>query len=109
MCLYNKGWRDETMLVLNMGFKPLSNVSLVNTFSHMVGSLFILMLTLLNLIWSHLFIFSYTPLVLGDVSANILLCGMSESLLPMPSARTFMVSSLLFKSFIHFEFILVMV
>ena len=43
---------------------------------------------------------------LGDISAKILLCRISEILLPMCSSRTFMVSLLIFKSFMHFEFIL---
>ena len=47
-----------------------------------------------------------TP-ALGDISAKILVHGMSEILQSVFSARTFMVSWLLFKSFIHFEFILV--
>ena len=46
-------------------------------------------------------------LVLGDVSVRMLLRGMSEILLPMFSSRTFMVSGLIFKSFIHLEFIFV--
>ena len=38
---------------------------------------------------------------------KILLCGISEIFLPMFSWRTFMVSWLIFKSFIHLEFIFV--
>ena len=56
---------------------------------------------------SHLFILSFMSLALGDVSVRMLLCGMSEIFLPMFSSRTFMVSQLIFKSFIHLEFILV--
>ena len=41
------------------------------------------------------------------MSVKILLCGVSEIFLPMFSSRTFMVLQLMFKSFIHFEFILV--
>ena len=53
--------------------KPLSEVSLVNMFSHMVGSLFILMLfslamqKLFILMRSHLFILSFMFLALGDI------------------------------------------
>ena len=54
-----------------------------------------------------MFIVSFMSLALGDISTKILLRGISEIFLPMFSSRTFMVSSLIFKSFIHFEFILV--
>ena len=93
--------------------KPLPEISLAKIFSYMVGSLFILLMVslavqkLFNLMRSHLFILSFIYLALGDISVKILLCGMSEILLPMFSSRTFMVSWLMFKSFIHFEFILV--
>ena len=95
--------------------KPLSEVSLANTFSHMVHSLFILMLfclamqKLFILMRSHLFILSLISLALGDISVKILLCGISEIFLPMFSSRTSMVSQLIFKSFIHLEFIVCMV
>ena len=56
---------------------------------------------------SHLFILSFMSLALGDVSVRMLLCGMSEIFLPMFSSRTFMVLRLIFKSFIHLEFIFV--
>ena len=55
----------------------------------------------------HLFILSFMSLALGDVSVRMLLCGMSEIFLPMFSSRTFMVLRLIFKSFIHLEFIFV--
>ena len=81
--------------------------------SHMVDSLFILMLfslavqKLFNLMRSHLFIISFMSLALGDISVKMLLHGMSEVFLPIFSSRTFMVSQLIFKSFIHLEFIFV--
>ena len=59
--------------------KPLSEVSLANMFSHMVGSLFILMLfslamqKLFILMRSHLFILSFMTLALGDMSVRMLL------------------------------------
>ena len=46
-------------------------------------------------------------LALGDVSLKILPCGMSEIFLPMFSSRTLKVLQLIFKSFIHLEFIFV--
>ena len=56
---------------------------------------------------SHLFILSFMSLALGDVSVRMLLRGMSEIFLPMFYSRTFMVLQLIFKSFIHLEFIFV--
>ena len=95
--------------------RPLSEVSLANMFSHTVGSLCILVLFSLTmqklfiLMRSHLFILSFMPLALGDMSVRMLLRGMSEIFLPIFSSRTSMVSQLIFKSFIHFEFIFVYV
>ena len=93
--------------------KPLSEVSFANIFSHMVGSLSILLMfslavqKLFILMMSHLFILSFMPLALGDISVKILLHGISEIFLPIFSSRTFMVSRLTFNSFIHLEFIFV--
>ena len=55
---------------------------------------------------SHLFIFSFVFLASGDMSDKILLQAMSEILLPIFSSIIFMVSGLIFKSLIHFEFII---
>ena len=44
---------------------------------------------------------------LGNMSVKLLLHGISEIFLPMFSSRTLMVSRLIFKSFIHLEFIFV--
>ena len=91
--------------------RPLSEVSLANMFSHTVGSLCNLVLfslamqKLFILIRSHLFIFSFMSLALGDVSVRMLLRGMSEIFLPMFSSRTSMVLRLIFKSFTHLEFV----
>ena len=84
-------------------------------FPRIVGSLFILMLLslamqkLFILMSSHLFILSFMSLALGDILVEMLLCEMSEIFLPMFSSRTFMMSQLMFKSFIHLKFILCMV
>ena len=56
---------------------------------------------------SHLFTLSFMSLAIGDMSVRMLLRGMSEIFLPMFSSRTFMVLQLIFKSFIHLEFIFV--
>ena len=71
-------------------------------FSHMVGSLFILMQVSLAVkkvfnLMSHLFTLSYISFALGDISAKILLSEISEILLPMFSSGIFMVSQLTFK------------
>ena len=55
----------------------------------------------------HLCILPFMSLALGDISVKVLLRGISEIFLPMFSSRTFVVSRLIFKSFIHFEFIFV--
>ena len=124
MCLFRSFvhfWSDHLPAVKSYKFfiynilenKPLSNILLTNMSSHTLGSLFILMMVslamqkLFNLMWSHLFIFSFISLARGDILAKILWCEISEILLPMFSARIFMVSWLIFKSFIHFEYILV--
>ena len=54
-----------------------------------------------------MFILSFISLALGDISVKILLHGISEVFLPMFSSGTFMLSQLIFKSFIPLEFILV--
>ena len=88
----------------------MSEVSLVNMFSHTVGSLCILVLfslamqKLFILMKLHLFNLSFMSFALGDISVKILLHGVSEIFLPMFSSRTFMVFQLIFKSFIHLEF-----
>ena len=46
-------------------------------------------------------------LALGYISVKILLCEIYEDFLPMFPSRTFMASRLIFKSFIHLEFIFV--
>ena len=75
--------------------KPLSEVLFANMFSHMVGSLFILLMfslamhKLFILTKSHLFILSFMSLALGHILVKILLCGISEVFLPMFSSRTF--------------------
>ena len=91
----------------------MSEVSLANMFSHTVGSLCNLVLfslvlqKLFILMRSHLFILSFMSLAFGDMTVRMLLCGMSEIFLPMFSSRTFILSQLIFKSYIHLEFIFV--
>ena len=84
---------------------------MANIFSHMVASLFILLMfslamqTLFILMKSHLFILSFMSFALGDILVKILLHGISEIFLLIFSSRNFMVLRLIFKSFIHLEFI----
>ena len=83
-------------------------VSFADIFSQSIGCLFVLFMMcfavqkLLSLIVSHLLIFVFISFVLGD-----LLRFMSETVLPMLSSRSFMVSCLIFRSLNHFEFIFV--
>ena len=93
--------------------KPLSVTLFENIFSHSVGCLFVLFMVcfavknILSLIRSHLFIFAFISIALGDWAMRTLLWFMSESVLSMFSPRSFTVSHLVFKSLSHFEFIFV--
>ena len=83
-------------------------------FSHCQGCLFILFVVFFNvrklLIKPHLFIFIFTPIILGDGSKNILLWFVSKCVLPMFSSESFIqVSGLVFGSSAHFELILCMI
>ena len=93
----------------------MSVASFANIFSHSVGFLFILLMVsfavqkLLSLIRSHLFIFVFIFITLRGGSKKILLLFMSESVLPVFSSKSFIVSSLTFRSLIHFDLFLCMV
>ena len=69
--------------------KPLSEVSLAIIFSHVVGSLLILLMfslavqKLFNLMTSHLLILYFVSLALGEIMVKILLHGISEIFLPI--------------------------
>ena len=75
--------------------KPLSEVLLANMFSHIIGSLFILMLfylamqKLFILMRYHLFILFFMSLPLRDISVKMLVRGISEVFLPMSSFMNF--------------------
>ena len=94
-----------------LDINPLRVISFANIFSHSVGCLFVLsmvsfaMQKLLSLIEYQVFIFAFISFALGDRSQKILLQFMSKSVLPMFSFRSFVVSSLMFRSFFHFEFL----
>ena len=61
----------------------------------------------LSLIRSHLFIFLFIFITLGDGSRNILLWFMSQSVLHMFSSKGFIVLGITFMSLIPFDFIFV--
>uniref|UniRef100_A0A4X1V729 Uncharacterized protein n=1 Tax=Sus scrofa TaxID=9823 RepID=A0A4X1V729_PIG len=61
----------------------------------------------LSLIRSHLFIFIFAAITLGGGSEKMLLSFMSESVWPVFSSKSFMVSGLISRSLIHLEFIFV--
>ena len=92
---------------------PLSVNSFANIFSHLVDSHFILfmfsfaMQKFLSLIMFHLFIFVFISINLGNESKKILLWFMSASALSMFFSKSFIVSSLIFRSLNYFEFIFV--
>jgi len=88
-----------------------SVVSIANTFSHSLGWLFVLsrvsftVQKLLSLIGSSLFIFVFILITLGGGSEKTLLWFMSGRVQPMFSSKSIIVSGLIFRSLIHFEFI----
>ena len=89
----------------------LSVASFAIIFSHSEGCLFTLLIVsfvvekLLSLIRSHLFLLLF-PL-LWEVSYKGSCCDLCQSVLPIFSSRSFIVSGLMFRSLIHFEFIFV--
>ena len=80
--------------------------SLAKMFSHSVGCLFILFRVsfavqkLLSLIRSHLFTFVFTVITLRGGSEKMLLWFMSESVWPMFSSKSLIVSGLISRSLI---------
>ena len=90
--------------------RPLSVASFAKIFFHCVGCLFIFLMIsfavqkILSLIRSHWFIFVFIVIILrGDQTRCY--CDLCQSVLPMFSSSSFIVSGLMFKSSIHFEFI----
>ena len=73
------------------------------------GCLFILFVVpfalwkLINLIRSHMFIFTFASIVLGDWPKKMLVPFMSENVLFRFSFRSFIVSCLIFRSLSHFK------
>ena len=96
-----------------LDINSLSVTSFAIIFFHSIGYLFVLLMVsfavrkLLSLIRSHLFSFNFISFAMGDRSKKILLCFLSQNVLPMFSSRSFMVSCLIFRYLHHFEFIFV--
>uniref|UniRef100_A0A8D1S8W5 Uncharacterized protein n=1 Tax=Sus scrofa TaxID=9823 RepID=A0A8D1S8W5_PIG len=90
---------------------PLSVDSLAKIFSHSVSCLFILFRVSVAvqklLIRSHLLISVLTVITLRGGSEKMLLSFMSERVWPMFSCKSLIVSGLISRSLIHFEFIFV--
>ena len=91
--------------------KPLLVVSFAEFFTLSVGCLFALFMVsfavkkLSSLIRSHLFIFAFISIAMGNWPKKILLWFMSETVLLMFYSKTFMISCLIFMSFSHFEYL----
>ena len=92
---------------------PLLVSSYANIFSCSVGFLFILFVIFfavhkfLSLIRSYLFIFIFIFITVGGGSEKIQLRVMSQTILPMFSSKSCIVSSLIFRALIHFDYIFV--
>ena len=103
------------MSCLNMlAINPLLIILFENIFSCSVDFLFILSMIsfalqkLLGLISSHLFILAFVSLASGDTSRKNYWCVLCQkNILSMFSFRSFIVSSLKFRSLIHLELIFV--
>ena len=110
--IYFSGIEPQSCLYI-FEINSLSIASFAIIFSHSEGYLFTLFIVsfavrkLLSLIRSRLFIFVFISIPLGHGSQRILLWFMSESVLPMFSSKSFIISGLIFRSLIHFEFIFV--
>ena len=87
----------------------LSVILFANIFSHSEGCLFILFMVsfavqkFLSLIRSHLFIFAFIFITLGDVSKKILLAIYVRECSAYVSSKSFIVSCLTFRSFFFFQ------
>jgi len=104
---------DLYMLLIYSREKPLSVASFETIFSHSLSCLFVFFWIffagqkLFSLMRSHVFIFALKSIALGDWPEKIFMMLMSESVLPMFSSRSLMVSCRIIKSFSHLEVIFV--
>ena len=91
-----------------LDINSLSVIPFANIFSLSVSYLFLFAVqTLLSLIRAHLFIFAFISFALEDWSQKNIAAIYVKKYLPAFSSGSFMVSSLEFRSLIHFEFIFV--
>ena len=103
----------SSLYILNIN--PLLDISFAIIFFHSAGGLFILLILTVSLavqsfpvLCSPTILFLVLLLLTEETyPKKILLRPLSESILPMFSFRSFVVSGLKFKSLIHFEFIFV--
>ena len=91
---------------------PLLAASFANIFSHFEGCLLLFIVSfavqkLLSLIRYHLFIFVLSSVTRGDRFKKNIAATYIKEHLPMLSSKSFIVSSLTFRSLIHLEFIFV--
>ena len=107
-CLVFCYWTVWAVYICILKINPLSVASFANIFSQSKGCLFVLFVVsfavqkLISLIRSHLFIFAYFSIALGDWPKKTLVRFLSENVLHMFSSSSFMMSCLIF----NFEFIL---
>ena len=107
-CLVFWYWASRGILYI-LEINLLSVTSFANIFSHSVGYLFVLFRVsfavqkLLSLIRSHLFLFVFIVITLGG-DLRRYYCGLCQSVWPMFSCKSFIVSVLIFRSLIHFFF-----
>ena len=99
--------RMSHLHILEMNLLTVS--SFANIFSHSIYCLFILLMVsfavqkLLSLIRSHLYIFVFISITLGDGSKNNIAAIYVKECFAYVSSRNFGVSSLTFRTLIHFE------
>ena len=90
----------------------LTDICFASIFSYSVGCLFVLFMVsfavqkLLSLIRSHLFIFAFISITLGDESKKKIAVIYVKECFAYFSSGSFIVSGLTFRSLIHFEFFL---
>ena len=78
-----------------LDIKPLLVISLASTFSHSVGSLFILLMLSLEMLFSKIYFCSSCPCLRRQVKKMILIL-ISKNLLPMFSSTNFVVSGCIY-------------
>ena len=86
-----------------LDMNPLSVISFANIFFHSIGCLYWAKAFKFNLVSFAYFCFCF--ICLRRQIQNELLQFMSKNVLPMFSSRSLMLSSIIFRSLIHFEFV----